>query len=227
MTALVVCAHGTDDPRGRAVVDDLIVQVGLLTGTEVHRAFVDVQEPALDGVVAAIRGPAVIVPLLVARGFHTEVDIAGAAGSRPGIMRTRPLAPHPLIAQVIARRLHAVIDRWRPGDHVVLAAAGSRRAEAIEDVRALAALVRESVPAVVTVGFVAAAEPRLAPAVASARAAGARRVIVGSALLAPGFFSSIVDRSGADLITAPLGADPLVAAVIAQRYRAALEGRVG
>lgn len=227
MTTLIVTAHGTDDARGRAVVDDLIGQVAAGVDADVRRAFVDVQEPRLDEVIAVCAGPAIIVPLLVARGFHTEVDIARAAATRPGLVRTPPLAPHPFIARIIVQRLHTAIGQWRTGDHVILAVAGSRRPEALADVSALAELVRGEVPAPVSLAHVAAAVPGLAAAVTSARATGAGRVIVASALLAPGHFSSLVEQCGADVITAPLGADPLIADVIAQRYRAALRGRSG
>ena len=226
MTALIACAHGTDDPAGRAVVDDLVVQSAALTGAPAHRAFVDVQDPRVDDVVAAVEGDAVIVPLLLSTGFHTEVDIAGAARSRPGVTRTDPLGTHPLIAQVLATRLRAALGaEWREGDHVVLAAAGSSRPEAVADVEIAAEHLRALIPAPVSIGYVSAVSPRVAEAVASARAGGAERVIASTYLLAPGFFAGLVEACGADVVTAPLGADPRVAQVIADRFQSAREDR--
>ncbi|MFC0002413.1 uroporphyrinogen-III C-methyltransferase, partial [Brachybacterium conglomeratum] len=61
----------------------------------------------------------------------------------------------------------------------------------------------------------------LPEAVAAARAAGVRRVIAASYVLAPGHFAGLVHRAGADLVSAPLGDHPEVIAVAAQRYREA------
>lgn len=45
---LLICAHGTDDAAGQAVVASLTAQVAdLLPGVDVRAAYVDVQEPTL------------------------------------------------------------------------------------------------------------------------------------------------------------------------------------
>jgi sirohydrochlorin ferrochelatase len=77
----------------------------------------------------------------------------------------------------------------------------------------------------VTLGFLSAAEPRLADAVASARAAAPQsRVVVSSYLLAPGYFQDLAEAAGGDVTTAPLllpiGAAPQqVVDVVVDRYR--------
>ena len=56
----------------------------------------------------------------------------------------------------------------------------------------------------------------------AARAAGARQVVAASYVLAPGHFADLVAAAGADAVTAPVGTDPRVAEIVAERYRAAL-----
>ena len=62
---------------------------------------------------------------------------------------------------------------------------------------------------------------RIADAVTAARAAGARRVIAASYVLAPGHFADVIARGGADAATAPLAPDDAVAAVVVDRFRRA------
>ncbi len=55
----------------------------------------------------------------------------------------------------------------------------------------------------VVAGYLSAAEPKLADAVAAQRVPG-RRVVVATYLLAPGFFADLAARSGADVVDPPL-----------------------
>lgn len=224
MTTLVACSHGTSDPAGREVVAAIVAQVReQLAGVRVVAAFVDVEEPAVDDVVReeTRRDAVVVVPLLLSAGFHTAVDIARAVAAHPNARQAAPLGTHPLIARVLRHRLREAIGDWRAGDQVVLAAAGSSNPAAAVDAEAVAARLRALVPAPVRPAFASAAAPRIPDAVAEARAAGARRVIAASHVLAPGYFAGLVRTAGADVVSAPLGADPRVATVVADRFRAA------
>lgn len=216
---LVACSHGTSSLAGRAAIRALVEEVRLLLPhVAVEEAFVDVQQPEIDDVVRATAPrTAVVVPLLLSTGFHTKVDIARAvtdAGDRA--TATAPLGPHPLLADLLATRLRET--GLTPGDAVVLAAAGSTDPAASVDVAAMADLLRERIDAPVSVGFAAGAGTRISAAVAAARDAGAPRVVAASYVLAPGFFADVIGRSGADLVTAPLAPDALVARVVAERY---------
>ena len=73
-----------------------------------------------------------------------------------------------------------------------------------------------------TTGYGSAARPPVADAVADARRAGAARVVVAAYLLAPGHFADKLAAAGADAVTAPLLPDPRLAAVLLDRYDAAL-----
>lgn len=224
---LIACSHGTKSPRGRQAIHDLIDQIqALLPGVHIEEAFVDVQEPAIDEVVArvALSSSAVVVPLLLSTGFHTEVDITAAVAPYEHVVAAPALGPHDLLALALESRLATapVAEAgFREGDAVVLAAAGSTNPAASKAVEFMAERLALCIQAPVTVGFSTGVGPRLTDAVEAARAAGARRVIAASYVLAPGFFADQVARSGADSFTAPLTPDVRVAGVAAERYLAA------
>lgn len=221
---LVACAHGTRSAQGRAVVRSVVDDLrALRSGLVVAEAFVDVQEPAVGDVVAALAdgpgpGPlAVVTPLLLSTGFHVRHDIGAAVAGRPAAAAT-PLGPDPRLVTILLERLHEA--GAAPGDAVVLAAAGSSDPEAATAVAEVAAGLRAAWSGPVTTGFGAAAAPGVADAVAAARTDGATRVVVASYLLAPGHFHGALAAAGADVVTAPLGPHPLLARIALDRYDA-------
>ncbi len=227
MTTLIACSHGTHSLAGRQTIADLIDQVReLLPGVAVEAAFVDVQQPAVDEAVERIAAhdEAVVVPLLLSTGYHTETDIARAVAAHPGrAVATAPLGPHDALVDVLESRLaEAGAD---PGEPVVLAAAGSSDPRAAEDVAQVAALLAARLGSEVRIGFAAGAGPRITEAIGAARAAGGaevERIAVASYVLAPGYFADLIAGTGGEVITAPLAPDRRVAAIIAERFRAAL-----
>ncbi|WP_417511940.1 sirohydrochlorin chelatase [Microbacterium sp.] len=222
MTTLVACSHGTADPFGQEAVRSLVDAVrALLPGMRVAHAVVDVEQPRLEQVLAleAANGDVVVVPLLLSVGYHTAIDISRAVGAHPNVQQTAPLGTHPLITEVLVDRLVETVGAWwRHRDHVVLAAAGSSNPDAAREVEMVAELLQARIPVPLTVGYASASVPRVSDAVAAARTSGAARVIAASHVLAPGFFAGLVRASGADLVTAPLGPDARIAAVIAERF---------
>ena len=85
--------------------------------------------------------PVTVVPAFLASGYHVRVDLPAhvAASGHPAVTVTAPLGPCPHTVQVMAQRL--VECGWRPGDSVVLAAAGTSDAHAQSDLRYTAALL--------------------------------------------------------------------------------------
>lgn len=216
---LVVCAHGTDDPDGRAAVEAIRAAVAeRLPGVRVELAYVDVQEPELGGVVddlVASGEHVVVVPVLLTLGFHTEVDVAEAVGRHPGrAVSTGPLGPHPLLEAALVDRLREA--NVADGTAVVVGVAGSSRPEAVGVARGIVERVQGMWRGPVTLGFLAAAEPSVASAVESARRTGP--VAVASYLVGRGFFQRKLARAGADVVTEPLGAHPGLIDVVAERY---------
>lgn len=222
----MLVAHGSRDPAGAACVQDIAAAARRrLPVTDVRVGFVDVRRPsvadALDGV-----PDAVVVPAFLAAGFHVRTDLPAQlarAGTDSSSYRLAPaLGPDPELVGVAAARLAQT--GWRPGDAVVLAAAGSSDPRALVDARTAAWLLRVLVGRRVRVGFVATAAPRVDALVAGLRAAGESRVAVASWLLAPGVFARRLDGCGADVVAEPLGPHPGVVDAVVARYTATLAG---
>ena len=225
---LVACAHGTRNPTGRRLVAELALAArALRPGLRTTAAFVDVQPPTVVDVVrdlAAASTRAVVVPLLLSGGYHVHVDIAGAVAAHEGALAARPLGPDPRLAAVLLDRLRSAgADPRDPNTAVVVAAAGSSDARAVADVEDTADLLQRDWAGPVTTGYGSAARPTVPDALAAARRAGAERVVVASYLLAPGHFHGKLAEAGADCVTAPLLPDERIAAVLLDRYDAALE----
>jgi len=242
------CSHGTDSREGRLAIRSILADVATARpDLDVREAFVDVQQPEVADVVAealAGRRPgggiamsddgsprddvdravadggevgAVVVPLLLSTGFHVRVDIAASIEGRAA-RAAPPLGPDPLLVEILADRLAEV--RLTPEDVVVLAAAGSTDPDAARDVRQVAAGLSVALSRGIAVGYGAGAHPRVAEAVAVARAGlhMGGRVVIAAYLLAPGYFYDRLLDAGADVVTRPLAPDPRLAEIALARY---------
>jgi sirohydrochlorin ferrochelatase len=165
-----------------------------------------------------------VVPAFLARGYHVRTDLPAhvAASGHPNATVTPALGPSREIAQIVAQQL--VKSGWRPGDSVILAAAGTSDPRARADLRITAALVSALTRSSVDLGFAATGDPHVCEAVERARRRG-RRVVVVSYLLADGLFQEVLRASGADIVTRPLGTHPGLARLIASRFQSALPHR--
>ena len=224
---LVAVSHGTSDPRGQGAVRRLVEAVqSRLPYAEVRQAFVDVERPDLPRVLADVNGPATVVPLLLGAGFHVGVDIATAVEARVTAGRptaTAPtLGPDPAITGLLVDRLREI--GLAADDAVVLAVAGSSDVRARLAADRAAAMLASSLRRRVRVGHLGGAGRPLEKVIAEARQdTGERgRVIAASYLLAPGFFTSRLEASSADLVTAPLSSgvrlDDRLVDLVLRRY---------
>ncbi len=226
--ALLAISHGTSSPSGAAAVAALVEAVAQARPeVAVAGGFVDVQQPDVPTVLGGLPAgaPAVVVPLLLSAGYHVHVDLAQDAAAVEGVTVAPALGPDDRLVELLARRLAEA--GLRHDDAVVLAAAGSSDARALADcvetAHRLANVLRRSV----TVGYISAAGPRLADAVAATRAAHPHcRVVVASYLLAPGYFADLAAAAGADVTSAPLlaaGASPPteLVEIVLERHAAA------
>ncbi|MBV2363124.1 sirohydrochlorin chelatase [Streptomonospora nanhaiensis] len=219
---LLLAVHGTRDPRGTAAARGLARAAARRTGAPVRLAFADVLAPDVGEVAATAEGPLVVVPAFLAAGYHVRVDIPGQLerAGRADAVLTPALGGDDRLVTAAARRLRR--SGWRPGDAVVLAAAGSSDPAARAEVADAAARLAAHLATPVAQAYVATARPTVCEAVARLREQGAARVGVAAWLLAPGLFHRRLAQAGADTVAAPLCPDPAVADIVAARYHAAV-----
>jgi sirohydrochlorin ferrochelatase len=217
---LLLVAHGTRNPRGV----EMIAQLADAVGREVRDtrvAFVDVLGPSPKEVLREVSGPVVLVPAFLASGYHVLNDVpreVRESGHR-GVSVTSALGPDPLLAHVLTARLLGA--GWRPGDAVVLAAAGSSDPRALAEHRRAAMMLAESIEVPIRIGYVATGSPTVPEAVTTLRSHGHERVFVASYLLARGLFHSRLTDAGSDGVADPLGVHPSIVDLVVARYRSA------
>ncbi|MDG3008738.1 sirohydrochlorin chelatase [Rhodococcus sp. D2-41] len=214
---LVLVAHGTRNPRGVQVIGALAEAVSERVG-RTRVAFVDVLGPSPSEVLRRMETPTVVLPAFLASGYHVRVDVPRevADSGHADVTVTPALGPSPALAGVQFDRLRAA--GWRPGDDVVLVAAGSSDPRALADVRAAAAVLSDLIGRPVEIGYVTTAAPRVPEVVARIRARGARRVLLAPYLLAPGLFHDRLREAGADAVADPLGVHPGLVDLVVRRY---------
>ncbi|KRC63031.1 hypothetical protein ASE14_04380 [Agromyces sp. Root81] len=220
---LVAVTHGEPSSANREAV------IRLVDGVASARPELDVSISFVDAsrsdVAAAALGadddaPAVIVPLVLSAGFHVRTGlslgldrrgaargsadgVAGATGTGSGTRLAAELGPDDRIVEVLAERLARL--KLADTDAVVLAAAGSNDPRAVRECFETARRLGHRLGRSVTVGFIAAAIPRLHDAIEMIREVHPGvRVVVGSYLLAPGTFYDTAASVGADAIAEPL-----------------------
>ena len=229
MPALLAISHGTSSPAGQAAVAALVEAVaGRLPDVTVRLGHVDVQQPDVAASLDAIPegAPIVIVPLLLSAGYHVRVDLRQQSAGRDGVVIAPALGPDPRLVDVLLARLTPLDPA--PDDEIVLAVAGSSDDRANEDCREIGRMLGARLGRDVSVGFLAAADPRLDVAVAHAGADG-QRVVVANYLLAPGYFHDLAVRlAGSAPVARPLLDDDepttSLVDVVVDRYRDAADG---
>lgn len=213
------------------MVGDLAEHVSALVGQAVQVAFVDVLGPAPSEVLANLSArhpasgdhePVIVLPAFLSRGYHVRVDLPAhiAASGHPNVTVIPALGPDAEVARIVGHQL--VESGWRPGDSVILAAAGTSDHNARTDLHTTAVLLSALTGSRVRLGFAATGDPDVGEAVADARRHTARRVVVASYLLADGLFQERLHTCGADLVTQPLSTHPRLARLIAHRFLRAL-----
>ncbi|MFF0699255.1 sirohydrochlorin chelatase [Streptomyces tendae] len=226
--ALVVVAHGSRDPRALSTVRALLDRVrALRPALPVHLGHVELNEPLLPDTLAALGdAAAVLVPLLLGRGYHVKRDIPEMAALSPARTRVAaPLGPHPLLVDALHARLTEAGWPTHPDpDHaVVLASAGSRDPESRADTARTAALLAARLGVPVVPAYASAATPTVPEAVRTLRARGHRHVAVASCFTAPGRFATQCATQAPWITSAPLGTHPSMAHLLLRRYDEAVK----
>jgi sirohydrochlorin ferrochelatase len=237
---LVAVAHGSADPLAAATIDELMKVAATRTaarGLSLRTAYLSHAAPSLPQVMSALPANArvTVLPLLLTAAYHSKTDIprvlARMRGDFPRLEVTygATLGPHPLLVRALERRLtEAAPDALEDPGHtgVVLAAAGSSDPAADVTIGRLAARWQARAGwFAVRPAYASAAGPAPATAVAGLLHAGARRVLVATYLLAPGFFADRIRdaalAAGAAAVAPALGAAAEVADVMLDRYQEA------
>jgi sirohydrochlorin ferrochelatase len=208
---LVLIAHGSTDPRFDDVVQAVAARVReLRPQLEVRVGYLEHGPPS----VADVAADGVLVPLLLASGFHVLKDLPAQA---PGATVSSAVGPDDRLAVAVHDRLREA--GYDTGSPVVRAAAGSSDERALGDVRTAAGQLSDLLDVEVTAAFVSAGTPRLAEVLAARPGAA-----VASYLVAPGAFHDAVVATEASVVSAPIGDHPLVAEVILSRYDECISG---
>ncbi|MBT2527007.1 sirohydrochlorin chelatase [Streptomyces sp. ISL-99] len=232
--ALVAVAHGSRDPMALRTVTTLLERVReLRPGLDVRLGHIELNEPLLPDTLADIGpGAAVLVPLLLSRGYHVKQDLPQAAATAPHlrIRIASPLGPHPLLVEALYARLTEAgwqtSDATHRGSGVVLAAAGSRDPQSAADTRRTAAMLSERLGGVPVVpAYASAASPAVPEALRALAARGRHRTAVASYFTAPGRFAAQSAAAAPWIASAPLGTHPALARLLLLRYDQALATR--
>ncbi len=244
---LLLAAHGTRDQAGVAAFCALAERVGGLAGAEGTRVaggFIELSAPPLRDAVSLLTrtSPArlVAVPLMLSAAGHSKGDIPAALdrerARHPGLRwaYARPLGPHPLLIDLLARRVDA---EGADTPAVLVVGRGSTDPDANADVVKTARLLWEGrdYPLAET-AFVSLARPGVAEGLERCRLLGARRIVVARYFLFPGVLPDRVAEQAAGYAAAHpeldiacagvLGDCDEIAALVYERYHEALSGDI-
>lgn len=198
--------------------------------------YLDLAEPCFGTVMAENDAPAVVVPLLLSTGRLMRRDLpARVAASSVPVRMSRPLGPHPLLAEVMCQRLSAA--GARRGDPVVLVADTGCDVvplheqaltggpfDPLHDLELAGRMLQARWGAPVLVSTVGGAGRAPAEAITEARTMG--RAAVAPYVLSPGLsehrIKTLAHALRVGAIADVIGAHPLVADLVVRRYRALL-----
>jgi sirohydrochlorin ferrochelatase len=230
MTALVLAAHGSADPRSaanaRAVADRIR---RMRPGLEVRVAFCELNAPRL---VDVLTPDAVVTPFLLADAYHARIDIPRQiAGRGVAVRQADVLGEDDRLVSVLHERLTELgVSTRDPQVGVLVVAIGSTHAAAnARTARVARKLIAGTRWAGATTAFATASGPSVAEAANWLRRRGADRVVIAPWFLAPGRLTDRVAKyaaaEGIPMAT-PLGSHRLVAETVLDRFDEALAERI-
>ena len=228
---LLLVGHGSRDPRFADTVRRVRHAVEQrLPDVNVTLAFLDLDEPLVGDALDHTTGDCVVVPLLLAPGYHSEIDLPGIVDAHRG---ERTVAITPVVGgrgltQALAHRL--VEAGTDDGDGILLTAVGSSKPMAALVARRRAIELSTLLHRPVEVVFatqLGTDHVTLRNAVRRLHTAGARRIAVSPYFLSAGLLTERVenalDRFTANtLFAGPIGAHPALVETIVLRYQASV-----
>jgi sirohydrochlorin ferrochelatase len=225
VTALVLAAHGSADPRSAANAWAVAGRLRRMRpGLDVRIAFCELNTPRL---VEVLTPDAVVTPFLLADAYHARIDIPRQiAGCSVTVRQADVLGEDERLVWVLGERLAELgVSTLDPQVGVLVVAIGSTHpaanARTAEVARKLAVGTQW---ACATTAFATGPGPSPAEAATRLQRRGARRVVIAPWFLAPGRLTDrVTNYAAAEGIpmAAPLGAHPLVAETVLDRFDAA------
>ncbi len=197
---------------------------------DVRVAFCERSEPNLVDVLAGLDGPGVVTPLLLASAYHARVDIpAMIAESQADVLQADTLGEDPRLVEVLRHRLAPLTTGRREVGELVVAV-GSSHADANGRTAALGdALAGDGHWTAVQVAYATGPQPSVADGIAALRERGARHIAIAPWFIAPGRITdrvaALADTHGV-VMAEPLGAHPLLAATVLDRFDLAVAARL-
>ncbi|MGQ0576013.1 MAG: sirohydrochlorin chelatase [Pseudonocardia sp.] len=248
---LLLVGHGTVDPAGVAEFAAFTERVRARmapAGVDVGGGVIELSSPTVHDAWSALaaRGHTTMaaVPLVLVAAGHAKGDIPAALARervrdpRTGFVLGRPLGPHPVLLDLLDRRVGAVLRDagWDAGGvTVLLVGRGSTDPDANAEVCKVARLLQEGRGyAGVETAFVSLARPDVVAGLVRCHALGARRVVVAPYFLFDGVLprrvaaqAAAFDGAGLDVRTAGyLGDCDALAGLVGERYAEALAGDI-
>ncbi len=242
MTALLAVAHGSRDPASQEGVRALLRRArAQRPGLRTADAYVDNAAPSIRRALADLVADGVddvaVLPLLLTPASHSKTDVAASvqagrlAHPRLRLRYGRPLGPHPVLVDVLDRRLREA--GAHPDDPVLLVAGGALDPDANAQVAATARLLWEgrSWPSV-DIAFASTTGPTVPEALERLRRLGASRVAVARYFLGPGRLPRLVEQQARSVdglevvVSASLGVTDGVAGLLLGRFDEALAGDI-
>jgi sirohydrochlorin ferrochelatase len=236
MSTLVLTAHGSKDPRSAANARAVAARLRRMRpGLDVRVAFCEQNAPNLIDVLTGLPGSrqAVVTPLLLASAYHARLDIPKqiARAAAHGVRQADVLGQDDRLVSVLRERLADL--GVSPLDHelgvLVVAIGSSNSAVNVRTAQVASALAAGTRWAGATMAFATRPEPSVAEAANRLRRRGARRLVIAPWFLAPGRITDRVwtyARDNGIPMASPLGAHPLVAATVLDRFDQVLAGRM-
>jgi sirohydrochlorin ferrochelatase len=234
MSALVLTAHGSRDPRSAATARAVAAQLRRLRpGLDVRPAFLELNAPNVVDVLSGLPNGCepVVTPLLLASAYHARLDIPkqiACAGVR-GVRQADVLGEDDRLVSLL--REHLAELQVSALDHdlgvLVVAIGSSNTAVNARTERVAFKLAAGTRWAGATMAFATRPEASVANAASQLRRRGARRLVIAPWVLAPGRITDGVwafARDNGIAMARPLGAHRLVAQTVLDRYDQALVG---
>jgi sirohydrochlorin cobaltochelatase len=254
MPPLLIVGHGTRSDAGVAEFTRLVGRVRRRAAGRVPAVdggFIELARPSVADAVTRLVPPGaggprpiVAVPLVLTAAGHGKGDIPAALARElarhPGLSYRygRPLGPHPVLQDILAARIDAVLaGAPRRDTVVVLAGRGSTDPDANAEVAKVARLLWEGRGyAGVEFCFVSLAEPSVPAALERAVLLGARRIVVAPYFLFPGVLPDRVAAQPREFagrhpglavsVAGLIGACEELTGLVLERYDEALAGDI-